>query len=206
MNVLHAEADNINDLKDEICRLNNLCLILKYTKGNQSETYICHHGFKKQTQLRDYLDGAGKKSWERKKKTNCQFQIKFTKMGKSSIKLEVEPNHNHALNSHYETFQKINFETMQKLKLMFDQKISPAQAIKQFQKMVPLERQHDRTIFPRKCDVYNIFSKFRVEKYGPENGPDMFNKLNQRISDYDGIKYFSGNFQLVSDNIDCPDS
>ena len=131
----------------------------------------------------------------RKKKTHCLFEVlmKRSKKRKDILQIKSSGSHNHPLNNVAHTFAKILPETKEKIFALYEDRKSPSEARKIIEKNFNPTETTDRSIFPRNNDYYTLFYKWQEYKYAKENGPAMFKKLKERLTDYDGKFFYSGN-------------
>ena len=81
---------------------------------------------------------------------------------------------------------------------MYDSNYTPSEVIREIREDIPLDLQHNREINPRDSDIYRLFSEFRLQKYGTENGPKIFEKLRERFDEYDATKFLQSTFLSIS--------
>ena len=64
---------------------------------------------------------------------------------------------------------------------MFDEGMSPMEAIYKIEINQNKLETMDRKCFPQKNDCYRLFYKYRNCRWSADNGPEMFAKLDQII-------------------------
>ncbi|XP_066917456.1 uncharacterized protein [Clytia hemisphaerica] len=110
--------------------------------------------------------------------------------------------HNHPVNSlEALSFKRISEEILIEVLNLFEKGNTPSQAYQEFLRTLKLHCEDqikfhlskaDRSKCPRRRDFNSLYIKFCKEKFGGKNGADMFEKLEERINQFeenmDGIK------------------
>ena len=164
------------------------------TKEQLLEYFICHHGFRPNYQNVYTIEDSDIQNSMRKKKTNCPFEICLYNYKKNPlvVTISVHNEHNHPLDNAARTFAKISNDTKNKIYSLFEDKKTPSQARKIHERnMSPLDT-IDRSMYPRRNDYYRLYYSWLHGRYGAENGPEMWAKLQEAVSKYEGKCYFSG--------------
>ena len=181
-----------------LCEINKWELIQKRSsksdesKENLNQTYICHHGFRPNYPQYSITPSEHMNSM-RKKKNHCQFELKIKISSKSPKIFHIWQlnDHNHSLDLVARSFAKIKSKTVEKIHELFNEDKTPSEARKQIEKnLTPIETV-DRSEFPRNNDYYSLYYKWQKQLYGDENGPQMFAKIGEFLSKYDGKFFYS---------------
>ena len=180
---------------------NQIKMVLKTYKKENSKTFLnrtlmCHHGFKS-GQKKYEVEETDVMGSSRKKKIDCPFSIKLAIEKSSLNKLIVEilmNEHNHEINSHSLSFIRINDEVLAKINSLFESQHSPAAVKEQIEKDANIQELSDRSRYPRTLDYYRLYYKWIEERFGAENGGEMFEKLREKINLYKGGSvFYNGN-------------
>lgn len=184
----------------EFKKINNIHLVYKHTNpraNNKSiinAAFMCHHGFRTDSSQYNADDQI---TLARKKKTDCKFEAVFTIKAIQPNVLVVKLNgiHNHEVDgAHAQSFRKILPETILSVEKLFENDVRPIDAKNEIENSLTLEQITDRSLNPSKSDMYMLYYKWIVNRYGPENGPTMFEKLEETISQLKNCNvYFSSN-------------
>ena len=138
-----------------------------------------------------------------KKKNFCPFEMTM-KVWQSNPKLcfiSIEGSHNHDFGFHAQSFQSILPETIERIHCLFDKKNTPSETKKIIERDIAYEKLTDRSLYPRYCDYYRLFYKWQLAKFGADNGPEMFMKLESKLElEYTGKFYYSRIYILTMIN------
>ena len=156
------------------------------------------------------------------KKTSCPSTIKLTvnvptKKDKKAAKfrpyllshttvVSILHNHNHPIDSlHALTFHTISEDAKDAYYQLFSCGHSAASAWHSYETKLMIENEEnkmemlaDRSINPSPQDVSRLFDKWREEQLGPENGPKMFDMLDDYVKNYNLHNRENGGCILVS--------
>ena len=142
---------------------------------------------------------------QRDKKTDCVATLVLRVHNKSNSRSNFRVSHpceihllwqhNHSIHSaHALTFKPISEDTKEKFYDYFDQGYSPSTARHHHTLILSiqyegdekgLERAHaDRSVNPLPKDIDYLFTKWRQERHGKENGESMFEALEQKVQIY----------------------
>ena len=130
----------------------------------------------------------------RDKKTDCdsKMAIRIHTNRKVSELCEIELwwNHNHSVDCfHLTSFCSILPATKDKFASYFEQGMSASEAFHHHETQlmkdpVTLMLLADRKICPSLRDVNNMYEKWLIENKGPSNGPEMFDRLETLVQEY----------------------
>ena len=130
----------------------------------------------------------------RDKKTDCdsKMAIRVHTNRKLSELCEIELwwNHNHSVDCfHLTSFCSILPATKDKFSSYFEQGMSATEAFHHHENQlmrdpVTLMLLADRKICPSLRDVNNMYEKWLIENKGPSNGPEMFDRLETLVQEY----------------------
>ncbi|XP_066923705.1 uncharacterized protein [Clytia hemisphaerica] len=184
---------------------------VKKTPGQKSiyaikSIYRCHFDTRYEN-TRDAESILRKDPSKRFKNTMCPFQISFKVIkcpshSNASCQLTMTYEHNHPVNSlEALSFKRISEEILIEVQNLFEKGNTPSQAYQEFLRTLKLHCEDqikfhlskaDRSKCPRRRDFNSLYIKFCKEKFGGKNGADMFEKLKERINQFeenmDGIK------------------
>ena len=194
-------AEDIVQLDGRYMEETNETLKLKYKtkskseKGNLKvkEVYRCHHDtlYKK---TRDTSIVYQKKPFKRFRNTFCPFQIVFkdfkVPLNGFCCNINLEHTHNHPINSlEALSFKMLTEEVKNEVLSLFATGLTPSQAHKGFLRRLMDDCPDDSTFHlqrpdgskcPRQRDFNSIYIKYCGEIFGGKNGPQMFEKLEEK--------------------------
>ena len=119
--------------------------------------------------------------------------------------VDILHNHNHPIDClHALTFRTMSEETKEAYYQLFSCGHSAASAWHSYETKLMIENEEnkmevlaDRNINPNQQDVSRLFDKWREENLGPENGPKMFDMLDDYVKRYNLLNNQSGGCILV---------
>ena len=142
----------------------------------------------------DEENGIHLLSKTRDTKTDCDSKMAiriYTKKQLSELcKIELWRNHNHSVDCfHLTSFCPILPATKDKFSSYFAQGMSASEAFHHHETQlmrdpVTLMLLADRRICPSLRDVSNMYEKWLIENKGPSNGPEMFDRLETLVQEY----------------------
>ena len=114
------------------------------------------------------------------------------------LNLTIWNQHNHDLTSvHTQSFKRILPDTVSKINRLFENKLLPIAVKKEIESTTDLSNIMDRSINPSKSDIYRLNYKYIESRYGAENGPSMFHKLEEFVSNFkNGRIFYNRKFSL----------
>lgn len=157
---------------------------------------MCHHGFRKDANTYIATNLSGKK-----KKNECKFEIVaiIEKNCPKTMIVEIKGYHNHDLESiHSQSFLKPAKETVNSIENLFAEKKLPAEAQEIIEKNLTADQLCNRSLAPHPEDYYRFYYKWLIENFGSENGPEMFDALEEKMSKYSGKVFYNSNIKIAS--------
>ena len=152
------------------------------------------YGTHKENIGRNEENGIHLLSRTRDKKTDCDSKMAIRIYRKKQLselcEIELWWNHNHSVDCfHLTSFCPILPATKDKFSSYFAQGMSASEAFHHHETQlmrdpVTLMLLADRRICPSLRDVNNMYEKWLIENKGPSNGPEMFDRLETLVQEY----------------------
>ena len=131
---------------------------------------------------------------KRLKNNDCPFSMVFRLKkipDEFSCLLDIEWNHNHVIQAgHSFSFEDISSEVIERINTMYEHNYTPGLAYREFVKGLRKVSKDDmefhenlshRSKMPRRRDFNQLFTQFKIEKYGSKNLTTMFDLLHLKI-------------------------